>query len=118
MPIILINEQEDLASVGLFDVLALVGWVIGFVIEVSADVEKFVFRCNTANKDKFITQGVWSYSRHPNYFGEILMWVCIALSVSTTSFSNWILMFSWLSPAFTAFLLLKVSGVPMVEAAG
>lgn len=118
MPVIIINELADEAPLNFIDMIALVGWIMGFAIEVTADIEKFVFRCHTENKEKFITNGMWAYSRHPNYFGEILMWSCISLSVSGSCSCLRLIAGAWLSPAFTAFLLLKVSGVPMVEAAG
>ena len=71
MPVILINSQDDVtAQLSAVDYLAAVLWVVGFFVEVIADFQKFQFRGNVANKDKYITDGLWSYSRHPNYFGE------------------------------------------------
>merc|ERR1712194_719281 len=70
---------------------------------------------------KYITTGLWAYSRHPNYFGEILMWCCQAGLVSSAALhmsDASVLHAAWISPVFTWFLLLKVSGVPMVEKAG
>jgi len=98
----------------------LVGWLIGFTFEVAADVEKFVFRTKPENKGKFIQDGVWALCRQPNYFGEILMWCSIALAVSMSAYKSGdnTLYWAWLSPFFTTFLLLKVSGIPMIEAAG
>jgi len=74
-----------------------------------------VFRCNPENKGKFITTGIWRYSRHPNYFGEILMWFSLAISVTMADQTMY---WSFLSPLFSSFLLLCLSGVPMVERAG
>ena len=72
MPVILINSQDDVtAQLSAVDYLAAVLWVVGFFVEVIADFQKFQFRGNVANKDKYITDGLWSYSRHPNYFGEL-----------------------------------------------
>merc|ERR1719331_1742535 len=82
MPVILINMKVDEAPVTWVDRLMLVTWIFAFIIEVAADVEKFVFRCNPENKGKFITTGTWKYSRHPNYFGEILMWFALAICVT------------------------------------
>jgi len=98
----------------------MVGWFVGFTFEVAADVEKFVFRTKPENKGKFIQDGVWALCRQPNYFGEILMWSSIALTVSATSLKSGqtTLFWAWLSPFFTTFLLLKVSGVPLIEASG
>merc|ERR1711920_966976 len=91
-------------------------WAIGFLVESAADAQKFAFRSDPANRGQFITTGLWKYSRHPNYFGEILMWVGLCVSCSY-SFSGWGVL-GWLSPAFNAFLLLFVSGVPLLEKAG
>nr|XP_053628119.1 uncharacterized protein LOC128685588 [Cherax quadricarinatus] len=63
-------------------------WAMGFVIEVVADYQKTAFRNDPANKDKFISTGLWSLSRHPNYFGEILLWFGLYVSASST-FSTW-----------------------------
>ncbi len=99
-----------------FDIFALIGiviWVIGFSIEVIADYQKKVFQSNTANKGKFINNGLWSWSRHPNYFGEIVLWVGIAI-IALPVLSGW----QWatlISPIFVTFLLTKISGVPMLE---
>jgi steroid 5-alpha reductase family enzyme len=77
-----------------------------------------------ANRHAFITTGMWRYSRHPNYFGELLMWLAVASSVAAAGWrqpGGTLLgryQLAWLSPAFTATLLLGVSGLPMVEAAG
>ena len=58
--------------------IGLMIFISGFIIEVLADHQKTVFRKNIDNKDKFISSGLWAYSRHPNYFGEILLWLGIA----------------------------------------
>merc|ERR1712007_170495 len=101
---------------GIFDVIGFGTWSIGFLVEAAADAQKFAFRSDPTNKGKFITSGLWRYSRHPNYFGEILMWVGICVSCSNV-FSGWRWL-GWVSPAFNTFLLLSVSGVPMLEKAG
>ena len=94
--------------------------LVGFGCECAADAAKFAFRLDAANKGKFITHGLWRFSRHPNYFGEILIWSSTALAVSVAGLraTDYSLLWAWLSPAFTALLLLRVSGIPMVEAAG
>ena len=116
----MINSRLDTTLIGPIDYTALVLWVLGFATEFAADNEKFVFRSRPENRSKFITSGIWAYSRHPNYFGEILMWAALALSTSCTKdikgHAN--PLYAWLSPVFTAFLLLFVSGVSMVEKAG
>ena len=88
-------------------------WVIGFGIEVVADQQKTAFRKDPANAEKFISSGLWSISRHPNYLGEIILWIGIAV-IALPVLAGW----QWVtlvSPVFVSFLLLKVSGVPMLE---
>lgn len=96
-----------------FFILGALLWIAGFTIEVVADRQKTAFRKDPANAEKFITTGLWSLSRHPNYFGEILLWIGIAV-VSLPVLEGW----QWVtlvSPVFVGFLLLKISGVPLLE---
>ena len=88
-------------------------FLIGFGIEIIADNQKTVFRTNEANKNKFITSGLWSKSRHPNYFGEVLLWFAIAL-ISLSSLEG-LQLITLISPLFTYVLLVYVSGVRMLE---
>lgn len=89
-------------------------WVLGFTLEVVADYQKRVFKQNPENKGKFINVGLWSRARHPNYFGEILLWFGAALTASV-ALSGWQYL-TLISPFFVLFLLTKVSGIPMLEA--
>ncbi len=91
-------------------------WVAGFAIEVIADNQKTAFRSNPENTNKFITSGLWAWSRHPNYFGEILLWIGIAVIAYPTLVGNQI--YLMLSPLWVIFLLTAVSGVRMLEARG
>ena len=89
-------------------------WLGGFVIEVIADSQKRSFKKDPANKRKFISSGLWSKSRHPNYFGEITLWFGIfVISIPVLTDWQWVAL---LSPIFVTFLLTKVSGLPMLEA--
>jgi steroid 5-alpha reductase family enzyme len=88
-------------------------FIIGFSIEVIADHQKTVFRSISENKDRFITSGLWSKSRHPNYLGEIILWFAIAV-ISVSSLNGWQYI-SLISPIFTYLLLVYVSGVRMLE---
>ena len=98
------------------DVFAIVGflvWVVGFTIEVVADSQKSRFSANPDNKGKFIQTGLWSRSRHPNYFGEIVLWIGVAV-IAAPVLQGW----QWIaliSPVFVTFLLTRVSGVPLLE---
>ncbi len=97
--------------------LALVGmavWLAGFGIEVVADAQKSRFKADPAHRGRFVNTGLWSKSRHPNYFGEILLWIGVAL-VALPALSGWGYI-GLLSPVFVALLLIRVSGIPMLEA--
>ena len=100
-----------------FGVVGLCGlglWVIGFGIEIVADHQKTVFRAE--NKSGFITSGLWAYSRHPNFFGEILLWIGVAV-MALPVLVGW-QYFTLISPVFVTFLLMFVSGVRMLENSG
>ncbi len=93
--------------------LGIAVWVAGFTIEVLADSQKQKFRADAANSGRFITTGLWSWSRHPNYFGEIVLWTGIAL-IAAPAISGW----QWItmiSPFFVVLLLTRISGIPLLE---
>jgi steroid 5-alpha reductase family enzyme len=88
-------------------------WVGGFVMEVVADTQKRRFSARPANRGRFITTGLWSRSRHPNYLGEITLWIGIALiAVPVLQGWQWVVL---ISPLFVAVLLIRVSGIPLLE---
>ena len=89
-------------------------FVLGFITEIVADNQKSKFRSFPENRDKFITTGLWAKSRHPNYFGEIVLWAGIAV-MSFSSLEGWQYL-TLISPIFTYILLVYVSGVRMLEA--
>ena len=94
--------------------IGLLVFILGLSIEIIADYQKTVFRTNIENKDKFITTGLWSLSRHPNYFGEILLWTGIAImSISSLQGLQYITL---ISPIFVYVLLVYISGVRILEA--
>ncbi len=98
---------------GLVGAVGIAVWLAGILIEIVADQQKTNFRKDPANKGKFISTGLWAWSRHPNYFGEILLWIGMAI-VAIPVLQGW----QWatlISPVFVYFLLTKVSGVPMLE---
>jgi len=106
-------ENRDIDA---FFIIGAIVWITGFTFEVVADRQKSAFRANPENRDKFITSGLWSISRHPNYFGEILLWTGIAI-IATPVLSGWQYV-TLISPVFVAFLLTRVSGVTLLEASG
>ena len=88
-------------------------WVLGFSIEVLADAQKGRFNADPSNKGKFIQSGLWARSRHPNYFGEILLWAGVAIiAMPVLQGWQWIAM---ISPVFVTLLLTRVSGIPLLE---
>lgn len=100
-------------SGGVFFYFGLILFLFGFIIEIIADYQKTLFRKNPANENKFITAGLWSYSRHPNYMGEILLWFGISLmSISSLSGIEYITL---ISPLFVYLLLTRISGVNFLE---
>ena len=101
------------AELGLISYLGIALWLVGFVVEVTADNQKTEFRKNPDNRNRFITTGVWSWSQHANYFGEITLWFGLAL-VSLPVLSGWQLA-TLISPVFVYFLLTKVSGIPLLD---
>jgi steroid 5-alpha reductase family enzyme len=98
------------------DVFAFVGlalWTAGFAVEAVADRQKRRFRARPENAGKFIDSGLWAWSRHPNYFGEIVLWTGVAL-IALPVLEGWQYV-TLLSPAFVTLLLTKVSGIPLLE---
>ena len=99
---------------GTIGIAGIAVWAIGMLIEVVADRQKSRFKADPENADKFINVGLWARSRHPNYFGEIVLWTGMAI-VALPVLHGW----QWaalISPVFVALLLIKVSGIPLLEA--
>jgi steroid 5-alpha reductase family enzyme len=109
-PVMLINYSKE-AGIAFLDIAGLIIWLIGFFFEAVGDYQLSKFKRKAENKGKIMTQGLWRYTRHPNYFGETAMWwgiFLIALSVK----SGWTAI---VSPLLISFLLLQVSGITMLE---
>ena len=99
---------------GMIGIVGIIVWAAGMLIEIIADRQKSNFKANPDNKGRFINTGLWAWSRHPNYFGEIVLWIGMAI-IAVPVLQGW----QWatlISPVFVAFLLMKVSGVPLLEA--
>ena len=102
--------REPLGAIGIAGIII---WSIGILIEIIADRQKSKFRDDPDNKGKFINVGLWAWSRHPNYFGEIVLWTGMAI-VAMPVLQGW----QWatlISPVFVTFLLTRVSGIPLLE---
>jgi steroid 5-alpha reductase family enzyme len=97
-----------LGVLGMFGVAV---WCIGYFFEVVGDYQLDQFIKKPANKGEVMDLGLWQYTRHPNYFGEVTMWWGVWLITLTLPFG----IFTIISPLTITFLILKVSGVPMLE---
>ncbi len=110
LPVLLINKNAGTA-LGMLDALGLVVWLFGFYFEAVGDAQLARFIKNPQNKGKLMQSGLWAYTRHPNYFGEVMQWWglwIVALSVP----DGWL---GIIGPITITFLILKVSGIPMLE---
>lgn len=110
MPVLIINGNAG-AELGVLDFVGVAVWIVGFFFEVVGDAQLARFIKNPANKGKLMRSGLWQYTRHPNYFGEVTLWWgiwLIALSVP----QGWV---GVIGPIVITFLILKVSGIPMLE---
>ncbi len=111
LPVTVLLSIQKSSSWSWFVMLGLLGWVKGFIIQSVADAQKFSFK--NRHPDRFMSKGLWKYSRHPNYYGEILMWWGIfMIAINYISGWQWI---SVLGPIWITFLLLFVTGIPTVE---
>ena len=108
--------SESKMAIDIFAVIGTLIWIFGFSIEVVADQQKTNFKDDPDNKDKFITVGLWSWSRHPNYFGEMVLWIGIAV-IAFPVLIGWQLV-ALISPIFVIFLLTRISGITMLESRG
>lgn len=100
-------------ALGIIGIIGIIVWVVGFAIEVVSDSQKSAFRSDPANKGRYITSGLWAWSRHPNYFGEFTLWVGAAL-LAFPALHGWQYL-TLISPVFIWVLLNKMSGVPALE---
>jgi steroid 5-alpha reductase family enzyme len=100
-------------ELGLFALVGFLIWILGFGIEVIADAQKSHFRADPKDEGRFIDSGLWAWSRHPNYFGEIVLWIGVAI-IASPVLQGW----QWItliSPVFVTALLTRISGVPILE---
>ncbi|XP_068121210.1 uncharacterized protein [Hyperolius riggenbachi] len=113
LPSLMLNFEKQNKPLGLQDVLGWSLWLVGFLVETMADQQKWNFKSDPDNAGTFIQSGLWAYSRHPNYAGEILVWIGLFLSASSVLSGYQFV--SIISPVFVWFLLNYVSGVPILE---
>ena len=113
LPVLLALDKADV-SVTTLSVVGIIIWAVASVIETVADAQKFRFTQNSKNKGKWIAEGLWSWSRHPNYFGEILVWTGTYVAVFSTLTAPERLA-GLVSPLFIAGVLLFATGIPILE---
>ena len=110
LPVLLINQQAG-PALGLLDALGVAVWVVGFYFESVGDTQLARFIKNPANKGKLMQKGLWAYTRHPNYFGEVTQWWGIGLMALSVP-NGWL---GLIGPLTITYLILKVSGSPLLE---
>lgn len=110
LPITVANSSAN-QSLGPLAWLGIALWILGFYFESVGDAQLKEFKSKAENKGKIMTEGLWSYTRHPNYFGEATMWWGIFLIALTALSQLWLI----ISPGLISYLLMFVSGVPLLE---
>ena len=100
-------------ELGILGYVGIALWLFGFTVEVVADNQKTQFKKDPNNRDRFIATGLWSWSQHPNYFGEITLWLGLTL-LTFPVLSGWQLA-TLISPIFVYLLLTRVSGIPTLD---
>lgn len=103
------NQQK----LGWLMIIGLLVWALGFFFELVSDVQKSQFKANPDNKGKFIQDGLWAWSRHPNYFGEIVIWLGVAI-IALPVLKGWTLL-TLISPVWVIIQLTLISGLPQLE---
>uniref|UniRef100_A0A2N9IMP7 Uncharacterized protein n=1 Tax=Fagus sylvatica TaxID=28930 RepID=A0A2N9IMP7_FAGSY len=113
LPVTVVNASNRNPSLQAEDIIGWIIWSVGFLVEAAADQQKLVFKNSPENRGKWCNVGLWQYSRHPNYFGEIFLWwgVFVA-STPVLEGAEWLVI---LGPIFLTLLLLFVSGIPLLE---
>ncbi|MFW6046865.1 MAG: DUF1295 domain-containing protein [Candidatus Woesearchaeota archaeon] len=110
LPISFSFYTQNMGFNNIMIILGLILWVIGFLFEVIGDYQLKKFK-NSTSSEKILKSGLWRYTRHPNYFGEVLMWWAVFI----ISINTWISLLGIIGPVLLTYLILFVSGVPMLE---
>ncbi|KAK8692669.1 hypothetical protein V6N13_070276 [Hibiscus sabdariffa] len=114
LPITVVNASDKDPSIQAEDIIGWIMWFVGTVVEFLADKDKFSFKNFPESKEKWCDVGLWKYSRHPNYFGDILLsWGYFVASIPVLEGSEWLVVL--IGPIFLTLLLLFVSGLPILE---
>jgi len=113
LPVSYLLDRSGAPGLGAWAVAGAAVWLGGLLIEAVADAQKSAFRSKDENRGRFIASGLWRYSRHPNYFGEILVWW--GLFLYAVPFLEGAAFAVVVGPVFITVLLLFVSGIPLLE---
>jgi len=114
LPVFIVNQSKDIFPIDVLDYTGILLYIFGFIIEVVADSQKRSWQKIIINKNKFINTGLWTISRHPNYFGEIILWMGISL-IAFSGLPGLRSFIVFLSPILVSLLLIFVSGLPSLE---
>ncbi len=109
-PIVAIN-MSTATGLGVLDIIGLLFWIIGFAFESISDYQLYRFTCVDTNRGMILTTGLWRYSRHPNYFGECIMWWSVWLIALSVPYG----LYTIISPLLLSYLLISISGIPIIE---
>ncbi|KAK7358142.1 hypothetical protein VNO77_00063 [Canavalia gladiata] len=113
LPVTLVNASNRNPFLQVVDIIGWIMWSVGFIVEGTADQQKLSFKRSSENRGRWCNVGLWKYSRHPNYFGEILLWWGIFVaSTPVLKGAEWLVI---IGPIFLTSLLLFVSGIPLLE---
>ena len=113
LPVTYLLDRDDPPGFGGWAIAGAAIWLAGLLVETLSDAQKSAFRAKEENSGRFIASGLWRYSRHPNYFGEILVWW--GLFVYAVPFLDGAAFAVVIGPVFITLLLLFVSGIPLLE---
>lgn len=112
LPVIVMVSSNQPTNINYF-IPGVLLWLIGWLTEVISDIQKTKFNTNIENKGNFISSGLWSFSRHPNYFGELILWLGVTI-IAIPTFSG-LQYLACIAPVFVYLLLNKISGVNLLE---
>lgn len=113
LPVTYLLDRDDPPGLGAWSIAGAAVWLVGLLVEAIADAQKSAFRAKVENRDRFVASGLWRYSRHPNYFGEMLVWW--GLFLYTVPVLHGAAFAVVAGPVFITLLLLFVSGIPPLE---
>lgn len=113
LPVTYLLDRDDPPGLGAWSIAGAAVWLAGLLVEAVADAQKAAFRAKEENRGRFVSSGLWRYSRHPNYFGEMLVWWGLFLFVVPVLHGAAFAVV--IGPVFITLLLLFVSGIPLLE---